>query len=200
MTKKLFFVLFLFAALVGAGNRVANRGVVSGGYTLIYDGYVSGSGTGAWPLGSEGNFFYAGVAHWSDSTARTIGKVTAKMTGHGSISGKTFTCKIWSVTGGGANIELNSVLATSDAVTGVDAWSLSDVDFIFSTPYTTAGGSTNYHITFEMSGAVSGTNYADLFHQNTSAVAGNISSWTSAPAAVNDNASFDLQIKIYTTP
>lgn len=195
-------LLFLLASVVTASAVIwiAPHRFSGGGtsYTLLQDGYVSGSGTGTWPIGDSADFRYAGIPFWSDGSDRTIGKITVKLSlGAGSITGKTLVAKIWSV-GSPDTTFLNTVLATSDNVTGDDSWNLTDVDFVFSTPYTTTGG-TDYHITLDM-GGTDGSNYANAFHQNTNSVTGHLGSWHAALDKQNDLSGFDLQAKIYITP
>jgi len=169
--------------------------VVSGGYTLVYNSI--NTGTDQWPFGSTatGERYYASQKDFSDASALAIGKVVFKLVkAAGSITGNTYRARIWTVTGN--NLDTN--VATSDGVTGSDFWSATEVDFIFSTPYTTTG-STNYTITID-SGADSASNYAAAYNRTPSAIPGSLA-WHQASKVLNQEFStYDLQMKIYTSP
>ncbi len=197
--KTLRAIISLAVAALCTGATIVVRGPVvapsSGAptYTLLYDSVTAQ--TGGWPVGDVGNHTYAGVLQFTDSVSRTIGKVSVKLDkSAGSITGKTFRVKIWSMTGDA----LNAVLATSDAVTGSDAWSATLVDFVFSTPYTTTG-STNYGITIDMGGS-DGSNYASGYNTTPSLIPGHLGFWNAAGSQINDFSDYDFQVKIYTTP
>lgn len=169
--------------------------VVSGGYTLLYNSITSG--TDQWPFTylATNERFYAGGLYFTDASARTIGKITIKMVkAAGSITGKTYTVRLWTLTGSA----LNSNVASSDGVTGSDSWSATEVDFIFSTPYTTTG-STNYGITID-AGTSDASNYAAAYNKTPQNIPGDLAWWSSSKSLDTSFNTYNLQMKIYTTP
>lgn len=143
--------------------------VSSGGaptYTLLYNSDTTGGST---VNSSNGNFtYYAGHTLYNDS-GNKIGRISVRLTAVGTITGKTFVAKIWTTNGGQDCV---STVATSDDVTGSNAWSDTLVDFTFSTPFTNSAA-TNYNITFaEKSGTADSSNYITVSYQS---IAGAIS-------------------------
>lgn len=175
------------------GQTVTSGG---GGYTLLESSITAGGG--AWPIGdtATGAHNYAGQLNWSNASARTIGKVAFKLSKTaGSITGKTFTAKLWSLSG----TTLSSALATSTGVTGDNAWANTTVEFIFPAPYTTTGA-TNYAFTIEMSGGFDASNYAEGYNVTPSTIAGELAWWENSLAINSSFSSYDIMIAIYTTP
>lgn len=176
-----------------------------GGYTLLYDSSTSGGST---VNSSNGNFtYYAGHTIFNDSS-RILGKISFRLTSVGTITSKSYVVKIWTVTGGAAQ-DCGTLLATSDAVTGA-SWSDVDVDFVFSSPYTTAG-STDYNFTVaEASGTADASNYITVHYRTISGASapapGNLGySWW-GPGTGSAGQFGTLQptliacMKVYTTP
>lgn len=169
---------------------------VSSGYTLLYNSFFAGGSTVY--VCYSNTYYYAGQGYFNDS-ARTIGKVAFKVTATGTISGKTYYARIW--TQSGDNLATN--VATSDGVTGVNAWSASEVEFVFSTPYTTTG-STNYTITID-AGSADSSNYIQAYYVATASAPtpppGNLAYqfWNTGMYPTESTAN-EIQIKIYTTP
>lgn len=176
------------------GSGVTKVSPVATGYTLFYNGLAGTSG-GNWPIGDSTNDTYAGLANWSDASGRNIGKAVVKMEKtSGSITGKTYYLKIWAQ---GAGNNLGSLLATSDAVTGSDSWSGTNVTFIFSTPYLTTG-STVYHFTCD-AGTADVSNYGSAYF-TTDALSGSLAWWDNTGASTTLLTGFDFQVDLYTTP
>lgn len=169
------------------------------GYTLVYNATNTGSA-------NENNFgdttstYYTGALYYNDSTARTIGKIgfrVAKKTG--SITSKTFTVRLWSMSGS----SLNTELATSAGITGDNSWTnTSIVDFIFSTPYTISTG-VNYAITID-AGGTDGSNYATGYFNGTgsfpSPMPADRGFWRSDKLLQAQNSGYNTEMKLYTTP
>ncbi len=143
----------MWGPILGASRSAA------GGYTLLYNSSAAGGST---VNSSNTNFtYYAGHTIFNDSS-RIIGKVTFRMTSVGTLTGKTFVVKFWTVTGGAAQ-DCGTQQAVSDDVSGA-AWTDQDVDFVFSSPFTTAGA-TNYNITVaEKSGTADVLNYITVHY------------------------------------
>lgn len=198
--KRCFTLIALsIAAVLGIGS-VINGPVVPpvGGYTLLESSLTTAN---AWPIGDTANGatqdIYAGQLNWSNASARNIGKVVIKMTKTaGSITGKTYTCRIWTMSG----TTLGTNVASSTSVVGSDSWSATDVDFIFSSPYLTTG-STNYAFTID-SGDVTGdgSNYASAYFQNATPIAGDLAYWDVSKANTAAFSGFNFGMAIYTTP
>lgn len=178
---------FRFAAGGGGGTT----------YTLVYNATDATNFTQA--LGDSSGTYYWGFYLFNDSTARTFTRITWKLSlGAGSITGKTFRCRIWSDSSG----SLGTELATSDPQTGSDAWSQTEVNFDFASP-ATLSSSTNYHITLDM-GGTDGSNYANILWNSTgsyvSAAPANRGWWNSAGAIQGNNGGYSPQAKFYTSP
>lgn len=135
--------------------------VVASGGTLLYDAMTGASTSSGNVCGHSPNYYYTG-AIVNDSTSRSITKVALKITAVGSITGKTWTVRLWNVSGttlsGGA-------LGTSNGVTGVDSWSATEVEFTFSSPVSVGN---NYAITLDPNGVSGDTsNRVTLHYANT---------------------------------
>lgn len=184
------------------GNRnTARIGLAAGGsppsgYTLVYDAFTAGNNAQA--FGDTTNTYYLGEANYNDSVARAIGKISVRLTKSvGSITGKTYTVRIWSMTGNA----LNTVLASTTGVTGSDAWSNTAVDFTFASPYTISTG-TNYSVTVD-AGGTDALNYASAFFNNTGASAPwpcDYGIWTDAKANLALFSGYYAEMKLYTSP
>jgi hypothetical protein len=132
-------------------------------------------------IGSDGVSQTDPVYYKGDIVALTSGDVICSVTFRltktgGSITGKTYRARIYSLSGTALSA---SPLAVSDAVTGSDSWSATDVAFTFSTPYSVSS-TTDYAITISISGwptsDYDGTNYATaVFGANCGA--GHMSQW-----------------------
>ena len=165
-------------------------------YTLFYDSITTQ--TGPWPFGNNAfdDRHYGGINSWLDASARKIGRVTFKLSlNTGSIAGKSFTCKIWTLTG----VNLNAVQATSTAVVGSDAWASTLVNFDFPSPFTTTG-STLYAITID-GGAVDSANYANGYHTTPQVESGNLTVWA-INGVPNETyvGTYNMQLRMYTVP
>jgi hypothetical protein len=143
-----------------------------GGGSCPADGSPSSATTGSslfaflpFPL-----FEYVGQSNWDDSASPvTICKLGFQLTlASGSISGKTFKAYIYA--NSGANIVPASPLATSNGVTGSNAWSATMVRFTFPTPFLTTA-STKYALVCN-GGAPDASNYASLDNSAGSTIPG----------------------------
>ncbi len=200
--KKLITILLTLALLaqpLTAGKRWIVWATASAGptYTLIASN-LANTYVDDWPVGSgdTGLYYsgeYVGIFY---GTAYTIGKVEWVMTkSAGDISGKSYRCKIWSDASG----NLGTLLGTSTAVTGSNAWSNTTVAFIFPAAVSTSSGA-YYHVTLDAAGS-DGSNYASITFTNVLTVSGGLGSWTSAPALANNfNGMFQARFALYNTP
>lgn len=151
--------------------------------------------SGGRDVGLQNATFYAGQRNWSDAAAKTICRLDFALSlANGSITGKTFTARIWTMSG--AN-NLGTNVASSTGVTGSNGWSNTFVEFDFPTPYLTTG-STSYGLTVD-SGAVDGTNNATCrFNSSDTGLAGTFDRWSNA--LVNqDGTGEETAIKIYSS-
>jgi hypothetical protein len=162
-----------------------------GGSSTFYDGITAG--TDVWPIGETSTHYYAGLGNWTSDASGFIEKITVKLGLHaGSISGKTFHARVWTRSGDDLLVEVG----TSDGVTGSNAWSLTNVEFPFSTPCARAAA-TAYHITLDM-GGIDGSNYAGGYH-HADTQSGNLAWWGSNLVSGTMLSGFDFQLAIYGT-
>lgn len=136
----------------------AFRQPTASGYTLLYDS--SSAGGSVVGVAFSDLVFYDGHTLFNDSV-RTIGKVTLRLTTYaGTVTGKTYVVKWWTTNG---SQDCVSTVATSDDVAG-GSWTDQDVDFVFSSPFTTTAA-TNYNITIgTKDGVADSTNYIALHY------------------------------------
>jgi hypothetical protein len=144
-------------------------------------------------IAAASGYYYSGQGRWSNASARTINKIAFNLTkSAGSISAKTYSCKIWTMTG---TYNLDVLQATSDGVTGDNGWSSTWVEFTFSTPFPTTGG-VAYAFTLDI-GGTDGSNYASLsYSSSVSTFPGGNDYWNSGKAA-QLGASTDCAIRIW---
>ena len=110
---------------------------------------------------------------WAASSSGSVCKVRFKLTATGTISGLSYTVRIYSLSGN----NLDTLLGTSDAVTGVDAWSATNVDFTFASPVSVSSG-TSYGVVIT-SGANDAANYISIRYQNSNAADVDLARWNS---------------------
>lgn len=110
---------------------------------------------------------------WAASSSGSVCKVRFKLTATGTISGLSYTVRIYSLSGN----NLNTLLGTSDVVTGVDAWSANNVDFTFASPVAVSSG-TSYGVVIT-SGANDAANYISIRYQNSNAADVDLARWNS---------------------
>ncbi len=153
-----------FASKIGVAVKAASGG--GGGGTCPADGSPSLQNDGTNGITFGGGNLYGGQASWGDGgTPRTICKVGFKLTGATGASTKTFQAQIFSmdVT---TNYNLGTLRATSDGVTGVDAWSETWVYFTFPTPFLTTANA-KYGIVVSPDVAFGGNDMILHFEGNT---------------------------------
>lgn len=168
-------------------------------YTLVFDGFDASASVVT--IGNSAFFYYAGQTYFN--AGLTIGKVAFKLNSVGDLTGKTLTARIWTQSGDDFNVNV----ASSNGVSGA-SWSSTEVEFIFSTPYTTSMG-TNYVISLDV-GGVDASNYAEMTYATLGAGPSpppgyaTYSVW--GPSTGNDGkfgiqaTGSEMQIKIYSTP
>jgi hypothetical protein len=118
---------------------------------------------------------------WQTNTAVTMCKAAFSLYKvAGDISGKTYVVKVYSMTG----CTLNTLLATSDGVTGVNGWFLTDVVFNFSTPVALSAN-TDYAIVVTTTGAADGANYAAIEINTSGTATGTRDYWDNTGVSLN---------------
>jgi hypothetical protein len=174
---------------------VDNTGSAS--YTLLYN--ATTASLFEFNVGDVDNSTYIGWSAFDPGASRDIGKIEFKMSlKTGSITGKTFTARIWSMSGTALNVNL----ASSAGVTGDDAWSATLVPFIF-TPYTISSG-TSYAITLD-AGGFDGSNYAVGYYNSTGGMPSPLPAamtwWRGDKTQTGSNGTgFNTEGKVYTSP
>jgi hypothetical protein len=152
---------------------------------------TSGEYQSMFSIGTSAGNYYAGQYEWyDDTTARCVCKVTFTLTAQGSITGKTYVARIWSLSG----TSLDTQQGASTGVTGSNSWSATDVDFTFST-CVNISASTYYAITLD-NGGDDDTNYVQFTHVDGSTLTGKTGWWTSGKTISNDSAN-DPSMKIW---
>jgi len=155
--------------------------------------------TNAFDVGNAADTVYMGLAAFTDASRRCISKVAFKLTKQaGSITSKTYRARIWLVYNSGSSptTVLDTQMAVSDPVTGSDAWSLSEVNFTFPTPFWTDAGS-YYAITIDANQTHDASNYARGYFVNAALYARG--AWRAALTNFIGQSTYNPQIKIYTT-
>ncbi len=142
-------------ALVGVG---VTAGGTCQNSTFTYSGVLSGINIGDSANDTYGGYATAGFYPLS----HTVCGVTYTLSTIGTITGATFTAKVWSINH--STVALVSILATSTGVAGGAAWSETPVTFTFPTPYAISQNA-DIAITVECS-ACDLSNYARLHSTN----------------------------------
>ena len=93
------------------------------------------------------------------SSPSTVCKVKFVVNATGTISGYSYTARIWSL----STLTLNAELDVSDSITGNNSWSSSDVEFTFSSPVSLSAGT--YAVTFD-TGTYDVNNYISIHYGN----------------------------------
>lgn len=127
-------------------------------------------------FGLNVNNYYSGQRAWSNAAAKTICRLDFQLSlANGSLTGKTFTARIWTLTGTSLNVNV----ATSTGVVGSNGWSATWVQFDFPTPYLTTGG-VSYGLTID-SGTPDAANNAALLKNTTdTGLSGSNENWNDA--------------------
>lgn len=180
-------------ANIKAVGAVDNTG---GGGTCPADGSPSQQVTineGGIAFGHNTDRYYAGLAAWSDASARVICKLRFKLSlNTGSITGKTYKAAIYSMTG----TALNAELGVSSGIAGSDAWDSTDV--IFTMPDVNVSASTNYAFVIYMDGAADAANFANVRYDDVSAlISGNMAVWNTVKVEDVSIAGGEPNIGIY---
>lgn len=170
----------------------------SASYTLVYDCYTASNFNT--DIGVSTSEKYIGT-FYNDASARNLSKITFKMTkGGGSITGKTYKARLWSLSG----TALDTELAVSSGVSGDDVWNATSVDFIFVSPFTTTGG-TAYAITISEEGSADATNFAYVAYNSTGGMPSPPSGagrgiWRDDKSRFANNDNFAVEMKAYVSP
>lgn len=107
---------------------------------------------------------YGGTV-FTDTADRLLSKVEFFFAlGSGSISGKTFYCKIYTLNG----TALNTLIATSTGIAGQNSWISSGGwgSFVFASPYVSLTANTSYAVVVD-SGGVDGANVVGIGYKGT---------------------------------
>ena len=155
----------------GGGVGVANSCPADGSPDIVHD--VNDNRLG---VGDSTDHQYFGL-YWTAPTTKQICKVAFNLTrDSGTITGYTYTAKIWTLTG----TDLNAVVdgGVSSAVAGSQDWVDTDVVFTFG-DYPSVSGSTTYAITVEQN-TISASDYITANFSNTVSGTDYLGRWDSA--------------------
>ena len=144
------------------------------------------------PIGSGTNYYYQGQQSWTDTSDHAISSISVKLSRTaGSITGKTFYIRIWTMNGD----NLLDNVAISNPITGVNSWAATTVNFTFSNLYLYVAGTT-ITITIDM-GGVDGSNYASIYDTTPTSINGALSRWLVGKTRGATYATYDVQWIIY---
>lgn len=143
-------------------------------------------------IGDAAGRYYTGLGSWTPGSSVRIMQISLTLTGIGTISGKTYVCEIWTMTGG----NLNAKLYSSAGVAGVDAWADAVVPFSFSGVTANVTSATPYAITATVNGS-DGSNAARLRCTAPGGISGNLMNWDVSGVQQNSDTN-DPKVIIYT--
>ena len=194
--KKFLLVALIFAFLCTSANAQMLQGIVSGtkaGTCTLYKNGDQTPDAALWPgVGSTTDIFYGGQAAWSpDSGTVQICKIDVSLRAHGTITGHTYTLRLWSGSGTGP---LGTALASSSPVTGNNSWNNTYVSFNISLSATSG---TNYYIALEQD-AVDANNFVYVGYGDTEKLVGIGSYAWKQDKSYGGNNGGDSLMKIYT--
>lgn len=170
--------LCVLCLTTGASWRtVLTNSVAAAGFTLYDENAGSVNGTTA--IGNGSTTYYAGQGEYTPGANITVREIVVNMTKYaGSITGYTYTCEIYTVTG--ANNDLTTLIQSSTGVAGNDSWSATPVTFSFAGAALTGG--VKYGIAFTTNAAVDASNYARLDRTAAGGLGGFTYGWQSSKA------------------
>src|SRR5574340_127761 len=167
------------------GQSAGGGGSCSATPLIDFETYSSGG-----QVGNDDAHYYGGNGVAITGT-KCICKVSFSLYAHGTITSKSYTAKIWTLSGN----NLNTLLGTSDAVTG-SSWSHVFVDFSF--PTCVSVSDATVAVTLDQ-GGTDGTNFVDMDYATSNGYTGSYDRWNSAKTSQAANASQDRELKLYVT-
>lgn len=145
-------------------------------------------------VGNDAGNYYNGQRSYTVASEIQVCKISVTLTGHGTITGNTYTCEVW-VYNTSSPFDLQSQVGVSDGVSGA-AWTQTVVDFTFSTPVTLSPGTT-YAIVWTKNSAPDSSNKLQLhMTSNTAEITGVNSHWNSS-RILTDAGGDDVKMIIY---
>lgn len=147
-------------------------------------------------ISDTANTYYLGVSQYDPGSGTPGATIVVRAVEFaldkegGDISGKTYTCYIYDDSGGA----LNTLLGTSNGITGDNAWSDTWVKFDFPAGVTLSSG-TNYNIVLS-AGSVDATNYAVINVTASGGLAGVTGNWDSGGTRQSFT-SLDSKVRLY---
>jgi hypothetical protein len=190
-------LMLLLPALCFAGIqphyfKIAKSRVASGGggcANTLYDS-TSETPTADVDVYDSTNMKYNGQLY-NEASAHTICSVSVVLSWKaGDVTDRNFYVEIYDKSG--AN--LGTLLGQSDAVVGSNAWSVSTVEFAFSTPVALSD-STNFAIVLTVAHAVDSGNYVE-FEYAGELINGKRATWADDKSFVTDASTQDMLIKV----
>lgn len=161
----------------------------SGGETIFDQNVLAQNGTQ--PISYDPSYYFMGQNLYDSVINVSVTSISAILTAHGDISGKTYTCEIWNTDG----TNLTTKIQASAGVSGSNAWSGTVVNFTFSPSVALTGG-VQYAIVFTTNAAVSNINYADVVTTAGGGLSGRLYIFNSA-GVMQANSGDDLKLTIY---
>jgi hypothetical protein len=141
--------------------------------------------------GTSSNY-YVGQAYFNSGENCNVGKVTAYLNATGTVTVYTYICEIWSVSGD----NLNALQGSSTAVTGVNSWADTAVDFIFSSPVAVLTAN-DYHLVIRSTaGSPDSSNTVSWNYTADGVIAGTFGRWIAA-GTINATNTRDMRMVVY---
>jgi hypothetical protein len=193
MKRILLISLLLLAVIftVSADRRrlLGVRNVAAASCNTVHEQNSSGN-SGSYNIGSVDANYYAGQTVWDPAASISVCRLDFNLTkSAGSITGFSYAAQIYTLSG----TALNTLLATSDSVTGSDAWSATTVTFSFSSPPALSSG-TQYALVVTRNG-FDGSNYAVVNQTAAGGMSGSAAIWDSTKVRID--LSNDIKMGIY---
>jgi hypothetical protein len=181
-----------FNGIAAASVKTINGlDATTGGFTLYAENTSAVSGTAAISNGT--NTYYAGQGEYVPGANITVREVVVNLTKTaGSISGFSYVCEIYTVTGG--NNDLTTLIQASSSVSGDNGWSATPVTFAFAGAALTSG--TKYGIALTRNTAVDASNVAAFDTTAPGGLSGSRYGWKS-DKLYGTFSTGDVKMKIY---
>lgn len=197
MKRLILSVLLLAAALGLAADRRALLMSVpkpsSAGACSTVHAQNSSAASGNVSIGAATASYYVGLGTYNPGANISVCKVDWILSlGSGDISGKTFTCVIYAMSG---NDFTGAALGTSAGVTGDNGWSGNTVSFTFGSPVAISSGG-SYAIALTMS-EVDGSNFARYSFSAAGGIDGFRYGWDSSGVHISGFGTDDPRIAVY---
>lgn len=141
-------------------------------------------------IGDGASTYFVGHHFLDEGDGHDICKITLNMSlSSGDISGKTFTCYVYTIDGSG---NLDTLQGTSEGISGNNSWDESDVEFTFSSAVSFG---LDYAVVVSM-GETDGSNYARMNYSSSGQLQGLMGRWESDLSRSSSGAN-DGKLAIY---